>query len=74
MKSNRFIIAKTINVDDELVWFKRKINSILYKCVWKKSKANELTFFLIEMNESHDELSMPYCREGSIKVMFSLNY
>lgn len=71
--SNRFILAKSLNVNDELVWFIRRDN-ILFKCFWKKSNSKELTFFLIKMDESHDDLAMPYCREGSIQVMFTIKY
>jgi hypothetical protein len=64
--SNRFILAKQLCMDDELVWYKRNTDNILFKYIWRRSEINELTFIKIKMDEGLDSLDHPYCIEGRI--------
>jgi len=70
--SNRFLLAKSLNIDDELVWYKRRYDDIYLKCIWRKVSNNELTFLSIKMDEGNDDLGQPFCKEGRVFSVFRL--
>ena len=54
---NRFIIAKELNKDDELMW-KTKHQGNILKCIWKNCSPN-LTFIAFKI-ENGQVLNEPY--------------
>lgn len=70
-KMNRFILTRDhLNKNDELVWYKRRPNGSLWRCLWRKGK-NYISFVAIEIKE-YTDYDRHIQKDEEVKIAFTI--